>query len=75
MFLNDEDLQFLTGAGRRDARVRALRATGIEHRVRPDGRTIVLRSHVEELLGARPKANVHSMEPDWSAVRASPSKA
>jgi len=75
MLLNDEDLQFLTGAGRRDARVRALRATGIEHRVRPDGWTIVLRSHVEELLGARPKANVHSMEPDWSAVRASPSKA
>jgi len=75
MFLNDEDLQVLTGAGRRDARVSALRATGIEHRVRPDGRTIVLRSHVEELLGARPKANVHNIEPDWSAVRASPSKA
>ena len=75
MFLNDEDFQFLTGAGRHDARVRALRAMGIEHRVRPDDRLIVLHSHVEELLGARPKANVHNMEPDWSAVRASPSKA
>lgn len=76
MFLNDDELFGLTGAKRREGRVRALRAMGIEHRVRPDGRVIVLRSHVEALLGGAPGSivPVAEPEPDWSAL-ASPEKA
>jgi hypothetical protein len=55
MFLNDDELYQLTGAKRRDTRVRILRAMGIEHRVRPDGRVIVLRKHIEALLGGELK--------------------
>ncbi len=76
MFLTDDELSGLTGAKRREARVRALRAMGIEHRVRPDGHVIVLRSHLEALLGGAPETIVSAdePEPDWSAL-ASPKKA
>ncbi len=76
MFLTDAELTDLTGAKRRDARVRALRAMGVEHRIRPDGCVIVLRSHVQALLGGAPPAIVSPFEakPDWS-VLASPKKA
>jgi hypothetical protein len=70
MFLSDDELTSLTGAKRRDARVRALRAMGIEHRVRPDGTVIVLRSHVEQLLGGAPSNRVTpEREPNWDALR------
>jgi hypothetical protein len=76
MFLTDAELTDLTGAKRREARVRALRAMGVEHRIRPDGRVIVLRSHVEALLGGALPAIVSGQEPQphWSAL-ASPKKA
>ena len=73
MFLTDDELFGLTGAKRRESRVRALRTMGIEHRVRPDGHVIVLRSHVETLLGGTPRAifSAPVPEPDWSALAAS----
>jgi len=76
MFLTDTELTDLTGAKRRDARARALRAMGVEHRIRPDGSVIVLRSHVESLLGGAPPAIVSTSEPapNWKAL-ASPKKA
>ena len=76
MFLTDDELFGLTGAKRRERRGRVLRTMGIEHRVRPDGHVIVLRSHVETLLGGTPGAIVAAPapEPDWSAL-ASPKKA
>jgi len=75
MFLTEAELTELTGAKRRDCRVRALRAMGVEHRIRPDGRVIVLRSHVEALLSGALTAIVSasSSEPNWSAL-ASPKK-
>ena len=51
MFLSAEDLTMLTGFKRRSAQVEALRFMGIEHRVRPDGTVVVLRAHVERILG------------------------
>jgi hypothetical protein len=39
--LNPADLEALTGFKRPSAQVRALRAMGIEHWVRPDGRPVV----------------------------------
>ena len=76
MFLSDDELSGLTGAKRRETRVRALRAMGIEHRLRPDGHVIVLRSHIEALLGGAPGTIVSApkTEPDWSAL-VSPEKA
>jgi len=76
MFLTDDELTDLTGMKRRDGRVRALREMGVEHRIRPDGRVIVLRAHVESLLGGAPGPIVSGPdpEPDWSAL-ASPKKA
>jgi hypothetical protein len=76
MFLTDTELTDLTGAKRRECRVRALRAMGVEHRIRPDGRVIVLRSHVEALLGGALPVIVSGQElkPDWSSL-ASPKKA
>lgn len=73
MFLTDDELFGLTGAKRRESRVRALRAMGIEHRLRPDGHVIVLRSHVETLLGgaAGSIVAVAGTEPDWSALASS----
>jgi hypothetical protein len=73
VFLTDDELFGLTGAKRHEGRVRALRTMGIEHRVRPDGRVIVLRSHVEALLGGAPGpiVSVADLEPDWSALASS----
>lgn len=51
MILTPEELQQLTGRKRRDAQARVLRHMGIEHRVRPDGSVVVLRAHVDEVLG------------------------
>jgi hypothetical protein len=69
MFLTEEELYELTGAQRGNARVRILRAMAIEHRVRPDGRVIVLRKHIEALLGGTLLANApQSPEPNWAAL-------
>lgn len=53
MFLTPDELIELTGRKRRDAQAMVLRYMGIEHRVRPDGAVIVLRAHVEQVLGGR----------------------
>jgi len=76
MFLTEVELTELTGAKRRETRIRALRAMGVEHRIRPDGRVVVLRAHVEALLGGVLPAIVSTppAKPDWS-VLASPKKA
>lgn len=67
--LTPEELVEITGYVRPSAQARALRAIGIEHRIRPDGRLLVLRSHVECLLGGAPGAKVQSAaEPNWSAI-------
>jgi hypothetical protein len=68
MFLSEDELTSLTGMKRREARVRALRTMGVEHRIRPDGRVIVLRSHIESLLGGTRGTIVSIPEPDWSAL-------
>jgi hypothetical protein len=67
LFLTDEELQELTRRARHSAQVRALRRMGIEHRVRPDGSVLVLRSHVTELFGASSESS-NDQEPDWNAI-------
>ena len=68
MFLTEDEIIELTRKTRRDAQSRALRFIGIEHRPRPDGSLIVLRSHVEALLGGESRGKVKDPQPDWSAI-------
>lgn len=71
MFLTEDELRQLTGKKQWPAQARALRAMGIQHKTRPDGHVLVLRSHVEALLGGAHEAKVAVPEPDWSAIDAS----
>lgn len=50
-FLTQEEIRDLTGRVQNAAQVKVLRGMGIEHRARPDGSIVILRSHVEQTLG------------------------
>ena len=67
MFLSNDEITDLTNRQRSAAQVRALRAMGIEHRIRPDGTVAILRSHVEHLLGYSAGAKVVK-EYEWGEV-------
>lgn len=51
MFLDEEELQKLTGYQRSASQLTALNQMGIEYKMRPDNKIIVLRSHVERAMG------------------------
>ncbi len=71
MFLTPEQLLELTGKSRRAAQVRALTQMGLEHTVRPDGKVIILRSHVERRLDSNIENKVRRrIEPNWNAINA-----
>ena len=69
MFLSADELAELTGRRQREAQANALRMMGIEHKTRADGRLVVSRRHVEQLLGVAAAAavDVDSMI-DWNAA-------
>lgn len=69
LMLTPDELKDLTHYTRPAAQIRALRAMGIDHKVRPDGSVAVLRSHVEGQMGA-PKESRKTVgwEPNWSAA-------
>lgn len=48
MFLTDDEIKGLTGKVHRQAQVKALNFMGIPHRVRPDGKPMVIKSHIED---------------------------
>ncbi|WP_240804925.1 DUF4224 domain-containing protein [Cupriavidus oxalaticus] len=52
MFLTAEEVRQLTNRVQRRAQAVVLNSLGVEHKIRPDGSIIVLRAHVEHLLGA-----------------------
>ncbi len=69
LFLTPEELEQLTGRVRKGAQIEALRAMGIMHTIRPDGRPLVLRAHIEAMMGGKTESNEeYSVEPDWSAL-------
>lgn len=69
IFLDNDEVFQLTGKRQRAAQAQVLRAMAVEHRVRPDGRVIVLRRHVEQLLGVKiDRRAVPTGEPDWGAA-------
>lgn len=57
MWLTDEEVYELTRKKRYPAQLRALRAMGIEYRVRGDGSPGVARAHVEKVFGGGPSAD------------------
>lgn len=67
--LSPDELKELTHKQKPSAQVRALRAMGIEHKVRPDGSVAVLRSHVDAQMGApKQSAAAPAWEPNWGAA-------
>lgn len=68
MFLTPEEISELTGRIQYDAQARALNFMGIEHKRRPDGSLVVLRAHVNSMLGAGESAKVKEFALDLSAV-------
>lgn len=67
--LSEDEVRELTQRVRHSAQIRALRAMGVEHRVRPDGTAAVLRSHLESLMGSALKPSWRKeWEPNWSAA-------
>lgn len=71
MFLTAEDIATLTGRQRSDAQVRMLKFMGVEHRIRADGKVVVLRAHVESVFGIVPASNkkVKEYKLDLSTIR------
>lgn len=67
-FLSSGEVHELTGRRQHAAQVRALRAMGIEHRVRPNGSVAVLRAHVEALMGVTSSRRTTEWQPNWSAA-------
>lgn len=71
MFLDDEEIAQLTQRQRKPAQSKVLTFLGIEHRRRPDGSLVVLRAHVERMLGegAAPKKKERKAEFRFDLVR------
>jgi hypothetical protein len=71
MLLTDTEIVDLTRRTRHGAQAIVLRAMCIQHKQRPDGSLVVLRAHVEHLLGGTAPAKVNKKpEPDWDAINA-----
>ena len=69
MFLTAGEVRALTDRVQRRAQICVLNSLGIEHRVRPDGGIIVLRAHVEHLLGCpTPTRRAREYQIDRSAM-------
>lgn len=70
MFLTDEEIRELTGYQQRSAQTRALNAMMITHKVRPDKSILVLRAHVETLMGmgALHKKSATPETPNFDAI-------
>lgn len=69
-FLTQEEIVEMTGRTQRAAQTRELTHMGVIHKPRADGSVLVLRAHVEQLLGyqAERKAKEPHYEPNWAAA-------
>lgn len=71
MFLTPAEIAELTKKQRCKAQRMVLNALGINHKVRPDGSLLVLRTHVEKELGGVPAGKTKkAQEPNWEMVNA-----
>lgn len=69
-FLTDEEVQTLTNRKVRPSQVRALKAMGIEHKVRPDGSVAILRAHITKVFDGDTQSTRQQKEvsPNWDAM-------
>jgi hypothetical protein len=72
MFLTREEIQELTNKQRPSAQVAVLNSLGIIYKLRPDGSLVVLKAHVEQLLGGQVTEQKpgSTWEPDWATFEA-----
>jgi len=69
MFLSKDEIEGLTLKKQRSAQAAVLNALGIIHKRRPDASLVVLRAHVEAVLGGKVRQpDRPSFEPNWAAV-------
>lgn len=69
MFLTDDEIKELTGKSRRASQAKVLNSLGIVHKTRPDGSVVVLRAHVEAILGGKIRQpDRPTTEPNWQAL-------
>jgi hypothetical protein len=66
--LSPEEIEQVTERKKHRAQARVLCHLGIDHKVRPDGSIVVLRTRLEEALGAGRAERVKEPEPNWSAI-------
>lgn len=69
-FLSLEEVVALTNRKVRSAQVKALKAMGIEHRVRPDGSVAILRGHITKVFDGSTETQTRqkAMTPNWDAM-------
>lgn len=69
-FLTKNEVAQMTGRVQRNAQTRELTHMGVIHKLRADGSVLVLRAHVEQLLGYRapPEKTEPHFEPNWAAA-------
>lgn len=68
-FYDYDELVHLTGKKRKSAQHAELNRLGIIHKIRSDGSMLVLRAHVEEMLGGRNRERKQKeVEPNWDAM-------
>ncbi|TCG04617.1 hypothetical protein BZM27_39650 [Paraburkholderia steynii] len=69
LFLTIDEMVDLTGKHKRNSQVAALRSMSIEHKVRADGRVMVLRKHVEQIFGVvTQKGETEEFIANWDAA-------
>lgn len=69
-FLTAGEVRELTDRVNMSSQVKVLRAMGIEHRMRPDGSVVILRSHVNKVFDgiAGSASKTKSVSPNWGAI-------
>lgn len=70
LFLTVDEMIELTGKRQRNSQAAALCSMGIEHKVRADGRVMVLRKHLNQAFGADVSKDQQECEitPNWDAA-------
>lgn len=71
LFLVDSEISELTNKTYAPARIKALNALGIQHKVRGDGSIAILRAHIIKVFGGNPETpsrKSKDAEPNWSAI-------
>lgn len=68
MFLDEAEIVSLTKRKRARAQQRQLNAMGIQHKVRADGSLVILRAHVDKVLGGQAERQQKLREPNWEAL-------